>query len=451
MRKTLHFAGCILAFFAFALPSLSQVTVTASLTDGTGTVYRTAYLHFQLQNCGANPPVTTGTTMIVQDSFDLRPSSPGSSISGTVIGNDQILCGDVKSTSYLVTPMKDSAHPLRTGFQYVICSASATLTTCGNALTLGTFNLVTALPMTQNPPSPGLTVLYGNPTNTQTLAQPVGTQMNYTGTHNFCSATVLCGGGSSSFSLTVNGGSALTAPVNFQDGVNTTVTNPSGSNVQVNVPSATTGAVGVVKLANDIGGTALLPTVLHGTHITDGSIGNSGLTNPSVTVNGTLCTLGGSCTPSGGGGGNPVLENCTPDQTGNSFYTVASLSNFFAAHWEFIHGQASYINCTVFVPTAQAGATLVLDIFANDATAGHTANFQTCDVQITSGTLNVGALTCAANQAFTTTGTAYQRVTLTYNVQSTLSNNGILVVKIATSTTGTQPTANMIVQPHFIL
>jgi hypothetical protein len=84
-------------------------------------------LHFQLQNCGPNIPVTTGIATIIQDSFDLRPSSPGGSISGNVIGNDQILCGNIASTFYLVTPMKDATRPLRDGFPYVICSASSPL------------------------------------------------------------------------------------------------------------------------------------------------------------------------------------------------------------------------------------------------------------------------------------------------------------------------------------
>jgi hypothetical protein len=53
-----------------------------TLTDGTGTVYRTAYLHFQLVNCGANIPVVTGTEAITQDSFDLRSAKPDGSITG---------------------------------------------------------------------------------------------------------------------------------------------------------------------------------------------------------------------------------------------------------------------------------------------------------------------------------------------------------------------------------
>lgn len=147
----------------------------------------------------------------------------------------------------------------------------------------------------------------------------------------------------------------------------------------------------------------------------------------------------------------PDLEHCTPDQTGNSFYSVTTLTNYNFAHWEFIHGQPSAIYCVVYIPVAQTGATIILDLSANDSTAGHTAVFQVCDTQISTGSFDVGALTCAPTQTYTTTGTAYQRVTLTYNVQSVLVNSGILIVKILTSTTGTQPTANMQMYAHFNL
>jgi len=165
----------------------------------------------------------------------------------------------------------------------------------------------------------------------------------------------------------------------------------------------------------------------------------------------TTATLGGIPCGSGSGGGNPTLDNCTPDQSGNSFYSVSTLTNYFYASWQFIFNTATYFNCTVYVPTAQTGATIVLDIAANDATAGHTANFQTCDGVINSGTIDTGALTCAAAQTFTTTTTANNRVSLTFNVQSTLANGSMLVVKILTATSGTPPTANMTVYPHFIL
>jgi hypothetical protein len=89
----------LLPKFILCSGAFGQVAVTATLTDGTGTISRTAYLHFQLQNCGANIPVEPGhPTVVVQDSFDLRPSTPGSSISGSILGNDQISCGNVAST-----------------------------------------------------------------------------------------------------------------------------------------------------------------------------------------------------------------------------------------------------------------------------------------------------------------------------------------------------------------
>lgn len=160
----------------------------------------------------------------------------------------------------------------------------------------------------------------------------------------------------------------------------------------------------------------------------------------------------------GGGGGTTAittlmpLENCTPDQTGNSFYTVASLTNWFAGHWEFVTNQASFITCMVRIPHPLAvtpNASIVLELAANDGTAGHTASFQSCDIAITAtASLNVGAPTCAANQLYTTTATAYSRVTLTYAVQSTVTADNLLVVKIATSTSGTQPTNNIFLYPY---
>lgn len=184
------------------------------------------------------------------------------------------------------------------------------------------------------------------------------------------------------------------------------------------------------------------------------TVNSGGTYTPIGTAYVNNINIAGTCTGSGcgGAGGNPILENCTTDQTGNSFYNVVNLTQYFNATWQFVFNTTTYINCTVYIPTAKAGATLVLDIAANDATAGHTANFQTCDAVINTGTINpAGALTCAANQTFTTTSTAYNRVTLTFNVQSTLSNGSILLVKIGTSPTGTPPTANLLVYPHFVL
>jgi hypothetical protein len=152
------------------------------------------------------------------------------------------------------------------------------------------------------------------------------------------------------------------------------------------------------------------------------------------------------------GGGNPTLDNCTPDQTGNSFYSVTSLTSYLFASWQFVFNTSTYINCTVYIPTAQTGATIVLDIATGDGTAGHQATFQTCDAVINSGTINPTSISgCASTQTFTTTSTVDNRVTLTFPVQSTLANGSWLVVKILTTPSGTAPTSNMFIYPHFVL
>lgn len=179
---------CLIAFCGLAAAQVSINTnlVTGQMTGSVADIYRTAYLHFQLVNCGDNVPVLQGQgTAVVQDSFDLRPATPGSAIVGNILGNDQMSCGNILSTYYLVTPMKDASHPLRDGVPYVICSASAALTTCGNSSSLGAFDITSANVMTQPPPTPGFVQLFGNPTNNQTWNQPTGTTGNFVGSFDF--------------------------------------------------------------------------------------------------------------------------------------------------------------------------------------------------------------------------------------------------------------------------
>jgi hypothetical protein len=98
----------------FVSSSFAQVSIIAQLLDGTGTAYKTGYLHFQLQNCGANiPNVTAGVkgNFIVQDSFDLRPSSLSGPISGSITGNFQILCGNTQiNASYKARSHSEIFH-----------------------------------------------------------------------------------------------------------------------------------------------------------------------------------------------------------------------------------------------------------------------------------------------------------------------------------------------------
>ena len=110
MKKLTLIAACVM-FYSLAA---SATSVTAKLLDGQGNVSRTAFLHFELSNCGRNfPVVTSGSKTIVQPSFDLKPNLATGLVSATVIGNDVISCGGVTEvnslpvTYWLVTVMKD--------------------------------------------------------------------------------------------------------------------------------------------------------------------------------------------------------------------------------------------------------------------------------------------------------------------------------------------------------
>jgi|SRR5271157_3424329 len=90
----------------FAQPG---VVVSATLVDGQGNVQTSAYLHFQLWNCGTNVPQVIGqANAIVAQQFDMRANPVTGLISGNVYGNNQILCGNVQSTQWLVTEYKAS-------------------------------------------------------------------------------------------------------------------------------------------------------------------------------------------------------------------------------------------------------------------------------------------------------------------------------------------------------
>lgn len=148
-------------------------------------------------------------------------------------------------------------------------------------------------------------------------------------------------------------------------------------------------------------------------------------------------------------------ENIVPDQSGNSFYTVAALTNWFSGHVEFVPNTTTYVDCVVRIPNNVAStpnASVILEICSSDATSGHTANFQTSDgMVIPGGSFNVPALASASAQSYATTATAYQRVTLTFPVQSAIVANAILIIKIAVAPSGTNPTGNMFVFPYLKL
>jgi hypothetical protein len=75
-----------------------------------------AKLHFQLWNCGNNVPQVVGASQVVVGAqFDLRANSTTGLISGWVYGNNQISCGNVQSSQWLVTEYKNSAQARKAG------------------------------------------------------------------------------------------------------------------------------------------------------------------------------------------------------------------------------------------------------------------------------------------------------------------------------------------------
>ena len=393
--------------------------------------------------------VPKGSQIIVQRSFDLQQNSSGL-ISGTVVPNDLIFCGNVTSTQWTVTPMKSGATPLNAAQRYFICSIAASGTPpCAQSSAGGTFDPSNAQPAQISPQPPGYSLLYANPLVTQQIDQPVGTQFNWLGTVNFCSATVLCGGsGSGDVNPGPEGdvayypGPGTTSTVSPQSNITfsgNTTSFPNGP-VQIGASPPTACGTATGCLAAPTSGGSVSPTAGQNTM----RFGSSQL----------LCSINGgaeaACLGGSGGGGNPSLDNCTPDQTGNSFYSVTGQTSYFYASWQFVYNTTTYINCTVYFSSAQTGQTITLVIATDDATTSHTANFQTCDAFVTAtGSLNPGSLTCASAQTFTVPGTSYNAVTLTFNVQSTISGAGVLIVKILTTPSGTAPTANLLVYPTF--
>jgi hypothetical protein len=182
----------VLAFLLFALPAFSQtVTVSGKITDGAGNPISGSSLRFELWNCGANfPRYTFSSLVIVKKQIDFKADVNGN-VTGKIIPNDEILCGNVASTRWLVTPMKDGATPLNAAERYNICSI-AVGTTLGCSNVPGqTFDAGTSQPDTITPPAPGFTSIFGNAVKNQTWNQPLGTTAFFFGTYDFTGATVL--------------------------------------------------------------------------------------------------------------------------------------------------------------------------------------------------------------------------------------------------------------------
>jgi hypothetical protein len=244
------------------------------LTDGTGNVSKTAYLHFVLQNCGSNFPIVPGNSqVVVQTAFDIKPNQSDGSILGQVIPNDLILCGNTSRTFWKVTPMKNSTQALTptAGLLYQICSIG-----CYPAG--GTWQFSVAEPMNATltaPTGSPFSMLMGNPIWSQTWSQPPGTTGYLIGTFDFTGATI----------AGITGGGGIGSVTNIQTGPGLT-----------GGPISGTGTIGIA--AN--------------------GVVNSMLANPSLTL-----TANSGLT----GGGNVALGGTTTVGIAPAGVTNAMLSN----------------------------------------------------------------------------------------------------------------------------
>jgi hypothetical protein len=135
-------------------------TVNATLTDGSGSFAPSAYLHFSLRNCGANFPVVSGQGFTpAKVSFDLKPNPSTGIVTGQVVGNDAILCGNVASTYYEVAMMKDPNTAFSPEMPFIIHS--------------GTAWTPASQPMSNAPGTPGFAYIFGNPTAGHVITRPV--------------------------------------------------------------------------------------------------------------------------------------------------------------------------------------------------------------------------------------------------------------------------------------
>lgn len=153
---------------------------------------------------------------------------------------------------------------------------------------------------------------------------------------------------------------------------------------------------------------------------------------------------------SGGGANKTSFDECSPGQSanpGNSFWFVTPFTNWDGGTWQFLAGAAGDVWCLIRVPSNVTASPMqiVLDLSAADNTAGHTATFNTADACSSSRNLQVGSLTAASTQLYTSTTTAYANNELSFNVQSSCAVDQYLVVQIHQAASGTN--TNNILMP----
>jgi hypothetical protein len=127
-----------LLFILYAALASATVSVSVNVKSVATTVPTQAItVRFLLQNCNGNVPRIVGTGVIVQQSYDFKPSAAGL-VTGTIYGNDEIDCGGYQTSTYSVLYLKNGV-PIQPSYNYLINAAS------------GAFDLSTAAPISGIP------------------------------------------------------------------------------------------------------------------------------------------------------------------------------------------------------------------------------------------------------------------------------------------------------------
>jgi hypothetical protein len=117
---------------------------------------------------------------------------------------------------------------------------------------------------------------------------------------------------------------------------------------------------------------------------------------------------------------------------GNSFWTVAALTDYDAGHWEFVKDVDGKVYGHIAIPAELAGtpsAKIVL-ITAYNATTGISRWVVGTAPAADGATLNPGSLTDETAQDITVPGTAYFRKDVTFTLTTPPVANGMLIVEI---------------------